>query len=108
MLVPVLVTVLLAANTAPAPSSQKPAPAASAKPAAPSSPATPSGPAGASKREVGALVLNGVPEVSQEIQGRVFQYQNTRSAHVLDWDANGLLIKTRFGDSAQVHHVKGP
>jgi len=59
-------------------------------------------------REMGALVLDGLPDIPAQTIARTLQYQNTRSATFADWDGDGILIRTRFGDSAQVHHVAGP
>jgi dipeptidyl aminopeptidase/acylaminoacyl peptidase len=64
----------------------------------------------AEKREVGQLVLDNVPEVPARISERAWQYQSARGATFLDWDPSGegMLIATRFGDTAQVHHVAMP
>jgi hypothetical protein len=60
-------------------------------------------------REVGALVFDGVPEIPPRIVERMNQYQNVRSASPQDWaPGGGLLISTRFGDTAQLHHVAFP
>jgi dipeptidyl aminopeptidase/acylaminoacyl peptidase len=67
------------------------------------------GPPPAPRREVGSLVLDGVPEVPKDVVARMAQYQNTRGATLLDWTADGaLLVATRFGDTAQLHRVAGP
>ena len=62
------------------------------------------------KREIGNLVVEGIPEVPMEISEKLLQYQNTREAMVLDWlnDGKGLLFLTRFGDSAQIHLIEQP
>ncbi|MBE0644794.1 MAG: S9 family peptidase [Bacteroidetes bacterium] len=55
------------------------------------------------------LEVTGVPPVPQNLVERTNQYQNVRSAGVLDWDpAGGMYISTRFGNTAQVHHVAMP
>lgn len=37
------------------------------------------------RREVGNLVLDGIPELPSSLQERIRQYQNTRAARFLDW-----------------------
>jgi dipeptidyl aminopeptidase/acylaminoacyl peptidase len=60
-------------------------------------------------RQVGALTLEGVPEIpASEIETQR-RYQDARSAAFRDWLADGsMLITTRFGNTAQVHRVAGP
>ncbi|HEX4871068.1 MAG TPA: S9 family peptidase [Nevskiaceae bacterium] len=59
--------------------------------------------------ERGNLVLEGVPEVPAALAERLNQYQQTRSASLEGWLADGsLLITTRFAETAQVHRVKTP
>jgi dipeptidyl aminopeptidase/acylaminoacyl peptidase len=62
------------------------------------------------RREVGSLVMEGVPELPPALVERLRPYQNTRSASLQDWlaDGKGLLITTRFGETAQVHQVSNP
>jgi dipeptidyl aminopeptidase/acylaminoacyl peptidase len=65
--------------------------------------------AGAEVREVGQLVLDGVPEIPQRIIDKTNQYQNVRFAALADWAPDGgLLISTRFGDTPQLHRVRVP
>ena len=61
-------------------------------------------------REVGELVLDGIPDVPERIVEKTRQYQNVRPATLADWtpDGKGLLILTRFGEAAQVHRVMQP
>ncbi|MBS0580317.1 MAG: S9 family peptidase [Proteobacteria bacterium] len=60
-------------------------------------------------RESGALVYEGIPPTDPALAQRLGQYLQSRSATFLDWTAGGaLLIKTRFGDTEQVHQVDGP
>ena len=68
------------------------------------------GPASGERREIGSLVMEGVPEFPADLLERMQPYQNTRSAAVLDWDpqGKGLLISTRFGETSQVHLVQRP
>jgi len=62
------------------------------------------------RREVGNLVLEDVPEISQQLKDRLFQYQNVRSASFRDWDpkSNGILVSTRFGETSQFHLIQNP
>ena len=62
------------------------------------------------RREVGNLVLEDIPEISQQLKDRLFQYQNVRSASFRDWDpkGNGILVSTRFGETSQFHLIKNP
>jgi dipeptidyl aminopeptidase/acylaminoacyl peptidase len=60
-----------------------------------------------STREIGNLVLENIPEIPEAISERLNQYQSTREAAVVDWfnDGQGLLVSTRFGETAQLHFV---
>lgn len=61
--------------------------------------------------ERGNLVLEDVPPVPDEIADRTYRYQQARSAVLAGWlgrAEDGLLISTRFGDTAQVHRVAKP
>ena len=62
------------------------------------------------RREVGNMVLEDVPEIPEEITSRIQQYQNTRSASFADWlpNGDGIMISTRFGNTAQLHTVEKP
>lgn len=64
----------------------------------------------AQRRELGNLVIDGVPDVPQRIVDRMSQYQNIRSASFLDWNSQGpgMLISTRFGETNQIHFVEHP
>ncbi len=44
------------------------------------------------------------------VSEKMLQYQNTRAASLSGWlhSDKGILISTRFGETAQVHHVKSP
>ncbi|HRC32383.1 MAG TPA: alpha/beta fold hydrolase [Bacteroidia bacterium] len=61
----------------------------------------------ATKREVGNLVMEGIPEIPADIREKMNQYQNTRSASFSDWSADGksILLSTRFGDVNQLHII---
>jgi dipeptidyl aminopeptidase/acylaminoacyl peptidase len=60
-------------------------------------------------REVGQLVFDGIPEVPERIVQKTNQYQNVRHATFQDWAPDGgLLMSTRFGETAQVHHIARP
>jgi len=62
------------------------------------------------QREVGNLVIQGIPEIPSRIIDRMFQYQSIRSAYMVDWDpaGEGMLISTRFSQTAQLHYVEKP
>jgi dienelactone hydrolase len=57
-----------------------------------------------------AIATRDVPIVPPELAERLRQYQNTRSAVFSGWspDGRGILIQTRFGNSAQLHRVYEP
>jgi dipeptidyl aminopeptidase/acylaminoacyl peptidase len=60
------------------------------------------------RKELGNLVIENIPDIPQQLKDRIFQYQSTRSASFQDWLHNdeGILISTRFGETAQFHKVK--
>ena len=62
------------------------------------------------RRVEGNLVLEDIPEIPLDITERIKQYQNTRSASFADWlpDDGGILISTRFANTAQLHTVAFP
>ncbi len=62
------------------------------------------------RRELGQLVMEGIPEIPAEVADRTLQYQAARAAQAVGWaaDGNGLFITTRFGETSQVHFVAFP
>ena len=62
------------------------------------------------RREMGNLVIEDIPEIPERIKSRMLQYQNTRSANLSSWKADGksMLISTRFGETTQLHLVEKP
>ncbi len=66
--------------------------------------------ADADPRKPAAIQTQDVPVVSAEVVAKLSQYQNTRAAAFRGWapNGNGLLISTRFGNSAQLHLVAQP
>jgi dipeptidyl aminopeptidase/acylaminoacyl peptidase len=61
------------------------------------------------RREIGNLVLEGIPERDPALAERLARYLNYRQADFLDWMADGsLLVSTRFGDADQVHRLTQP
>ncbi|MBA4137901.1 MAG: hypothetical protein C0518_11335 [Opitutus sp.] len=58
----------------------------------------------------GNLRLENIPDIPPALAERTQQYQNTRSALLCDFDpaGDGLLIATRFGNTAQIHRVEKP
>lgn len=63
-----------------------------------------------SRQVKGNLTIEGVPEIPTSLVERLGQYSNVRSASVADWDpqGRGLLVFTRFAQTAQVHRVASP
>ena len=62
------------------------------------------------RREQGQLVMENIPAIPADISERLAQYSNTRSATLADWlpDGKGLLVRTRFADTVQLHQVVQP
>ena len=58
----------------------------------------------------GQLILQGVPKIPSDLVGRLKHYQDVRAARFLAWTDNGrgMYIRTRFGDTSQVHKVQTP
>ena len=63
-----------------------------------------------SQRQIGEMVLQGVPEWPNALRTRMLQYLNVRTAALHDVSDNGdqVLIGTRFGESSQLHLVSQP
>ena len=49
-----------------------------------------------------------VPQISAVVGERLQRYNHTRSASVLGWQGDQLLISTRFGETSQLHRVNKP
>jgi len=62
------------------------------------------------RREMGNLVIEGIPEIPADIQEKIFQYQNVRSASLQDFlnYNRGIVISTRFGETSQIHILNKP
>lgn len=58
--------------------------------------------------ERGNLVVEGVPDIPTEVAEQLHRYQNVRAHGFSDWTDEGILIRTRFAETAQVHHVATP
>lgn len=57
----------------------------------------------------GNLVVEGIPEIPQELVERMRRYQHSRSASLAGWTPDGkITISTRFGNAAQLHVVDRP
>lgn len=56
------------------------------------------------------LLLENIPEIPVSVASRLQPYQNVRAASFRDWlpRDGGILIRTRFGESAQIHIVESP
>jgi acetyl esterase/lipase len=57
---------------------------------------------------VNGMRVEGVPAIPAELTKRLHQYQNIRSAQVVGWLADSLLITTRFAETNQLHQVDQP
>ncbi len=55
-----------------------------------------------------AMDMTNVPSVPAKLVESVGRYQNVRSAAIVDWLGDSLLIRTRFGDTTQLHLVRAP
>src|SRR5262245_42777237 len=62
------------------------------------------------KRQIGQVVLEGVPEIDEGLRQRMMQYLEVRRASISDIsaDSKSLLISTRFGSTNQLHLVTAP
>ncbi len=57
----------------------------------------------------GDLFMEGIPDIPQDVTDKLLQYQNARSAAIQGWTpTGGILIRTRFGETAQLHRVDMP
>src|SRR5690348_14649159 len=56
----------------------------------------------------GNLVIENIPDIPPALAELTNQYQQARSASLQGWLDDGVLITTRFGDTAQVHRVAFP
>lgn len=63
-----------------------------------------------SRKELGNLIIEGIPDIPKSLAERTDQYQNVRSAQFQDWhpDGKGMLIATRFAETNQLHQVVSP
>jgi len=57
-----------------------------------------------------AITATGVPHLPAELVERLRRYQNVRSAFFSGWspDGDGMLVRTRFGNTDQLHRVSVP
>ena len=49
-----------------------------------------------------------VPPVAQAVRTKLSSYLNTRSATAVGWQEKSILMVTRFGQTSQLHRVRGP
>jgi dipeptidyl aminopeptidase/acylaminoacyl peptidase len=60
-------------------------------------------------RELGSLILEGVPALDERLAARLERYANGREATFLDWLPDGsMLVATRFGNTTEIHRVASP
>ena len=57
-----------------------------------------------------SLVLDGIPKIPASVTEAVAKYTEFRTGLLLDWHPTKreMLIRTRFGDTAQIHRVNSP
>lgn len=62
------------------------------------------------KAEIGNLQTENVPPISDSLKLQLDRYNNIRTATLSGWlkKEKGMLIVTRFGETNQIHLVKGP
>ncbi len=78
-------------------------------PAAPSTASEPAATPNPLRVERGNLVMESIPEIPAAVTDTLLRYQNARSAGFLSFaPAGGILIRTRFGETAQIHRVSMP
>lgn len=84
-----------------------PAPAPAPDPAAPAPAPPPTAPA---RTTIGALTLDGIPGLAEDLRPAMTPFLEVRTADVLDVSDDGrrLLIATRFGERRQLHEVAQP
>lgn len=58
----------------------------------------------------GSLVMEGVPEIPDDVVIDLMRFQNIRAAGFLAWtaDGNGIYVSTGFGDVDSIHRVDMP
>ena len=54
------------------------------------------------------MEVRGAPEVPASVVETLARYRNARSAVLVDWIGDDVLVATRFGDSTQLHRVETP
>ena len=60
-------------------------------------------------RELGNLILEGIPSLDERLTARLERYANAREATFLDWLPDGsMLVATRFGNATEIHRVASP
>jgi dipeptidyl aminopeptidase/acylaminoacyl peptidase len=62
------------------------------------------------RTEIGNRISENIPEIPAALTEQLQRYSNTRGAALGGWlaDGSGMLIATRFANTAQVHRVKMP
>lgn len=60
------------------------------------------------RKEIGNLIIEGIPDIPPTLVTRLKQYQNTRDAAFSSWlpKGDGILMTTRFGETAQFHIIE--
>src|SRR3990172_1110247 len=62
------------------------------------------------KKEIGNLVIDGIPEIPKRITEKLGKYTEIKSSLFADWSpgGDGILFSTRVVDVAQIHIAKTP
>lgn len=62
------------------------------------------------RQERGNLIIEGIPDIPQDVVDRMRRYRNTRAASLQGWHPSGagILVSTRFGETSQIHWVREP
>ncbi|NIP13771.1 MAG: prolyl oligopeptidase family serine peptidase [Pseudomonadales bacterium] len=56
----------------------------------------------------GNIVVSGVPALPAGAAHELMRYRNVRSAYLMGWAEDGVVIGTRFGETTQLHRLKSP
>jgi len=65
---------------------------------------------GQTKKEIGNLVIENIPDIPDELRERVNQYQNTREASPSSWSPGGsaMLMRTSSAETSQIDIIGNP
>jgi dipeptidyl aminopeptidase/acylaminoacyl peptidase len=62
------------------------------------------------RKEIGNLITENIPDIPADLKERMTQYQNARGASPSTWkpDGKGMLMTTRFAETTQIHFISMP